>query len=178
MLAALVAVIGFPELAFPHPATNEAIWLADAEWPVLLLEVAAAVAAYFLFRGSRGALIRAGVGVFLLGAALGLVLGLLFFGNTSNDRFAPLLVFPPVLGLAGLVGIVVAIAAGGAHRAELLRGGGYGLAFAVVFGVWILTRGARAWLLAPYGLDVILLMGVFGVGMVVFLTNPNLRARG
>lgn len=178
MLAALVAVIGFPQLAFPHPATNEAIWLADAEWPVLLLEVAAAVAAYFLFRGSRGALIRSGVGVFLFGAALALVLGLLVFGNTSNDRFAPLLVFPPILGLAGLVGIVVAIAAGVSHRAELLRGAGYGLAFAVVFGVWILTRGAKEWLLAPYGLDIILLMGVLGVGMVVFLTSPNLRVRG
>lgn len=175
VLIAMLAVLSFPNLAFPHPMTNDAIGLSDAEWPLLLLEVAGAVTVYAVFRGWRGAVIRAGVGVFLFGAAISLVVGLLVFGNASNDRFAPLLLFPPVFGLVGLAGIVVAVAAGVQFRRDLVRGAGYGLAFAFAFGSWSLVRGARAWLLAPYGFDLILLIGVLGVGLVVLGTSPNLK---
>lgn len=178
VLIALGAVLLFPSVVFPHPGTNDAIAIADAEWPLMLLEVVGAVAAYAIFRGWRGAFIRSGIGVFLFGAGVSLVVGLLVFGNLSNDRFAPLLFFPPVFGLLGLVGIVVAVASGVQFRGELLRGAGYGLAFAVVFGAFTLRRGAADWLLAPYGFDLILLIGILGVGIVVFGLSSNLKQSG
>lgn len=163
---------------FPHPGPNDAIILADLEWPVLLVTLGGAVVAYVAFRGDIGALIRAGVGVLLVGAAIVLVTGLLVFGSTSNDRFAPLLFFPPVILLVGIAGIVVAVAAGsGRHRWWLLRGAGYGAALAAFFGAWTLTRGARDWLLAPYGFDAFVLLAVLGVGIVVLGTSPNVRRR-
>jgi hypothetical protein len=167
--------MAFPLSVFPHPSTNDAIGLADAEWPLLLVEIAGAVVAYVVFRGERGALIRAGIGVLLLGGAIVLVVGLLAFGNLSNDRFAPLLFFPPVIGLAGLAGLVVAVAAGFRYRDWLLRGARYGLGLALGFAGWTLVRGARAWLQAPYGFDLLLLLGVFGVGIVVLGTSPNVK---
>lgn len=167
--------MAFPLFVFPHPKTNDAIGLADAEWPLFLLELAGAVVAYVVFRGKVGALIRVAIGVLLLGAAISLVVGLLVFGNLSDDRFGPLLFFPPVLCLVGLAGLVVGIAAGHMYRSWLLRGAGYGIGFAFFFGAWTLVRGARAWLLAPYGFDLLLLIGVLGVGAVVLGTSPNVR---
>ena len=174
----MVAVLLFPGIVFPHPGTNDAIAIADAEWPLMLLEVAGAVAAYAIFRGWRGAVIRAGIGVFLFGSGISLVVALVVFGNLNNDRFAPLLFFAPVFGLLGLVGIVVAVASGVQFRGELLRGAGYGLAFAVAFGAFTLRRGAGDWLLAPYGFDLILLIGILGIGLVVLGTSPNLKRLG
>ena len=168
--------MAFPGLAFPRPGTNDAIWLGDVEWPLILVEVGGAVAIYAAFGGWRGAVIRAGVGVLLFGSALALVAALLVFGNFSNDRFAPLLIFPPIFGLVGLAGVIVAIAAGIQYRSELLLGAGYGFVFALFFGIWTFTRGARAWLLAPYGFDLMLLIGVLAVGLVVLGTSPNLRS--
>lgn len=176
VLVAFVAVLAFPGAVFPHPGTNDAIGLADAEWPLLLLEVVGALIAYVVFGGWRGVVIRAGVGVLLFGAAISLVVGLLVFGNVSNDRFAPLLFFPPVFGLVGLVGMIVAVVTGAQFRSELVQGAGRGLAGAFAFGAWTLTRGARAWLLAPYGFDLMLLLGVLGVGIVVLGTSPNLKS--
>lgn len=152
--------------------------LANAEWPILLLEVVGAIVVYVVFPGALGTLVRAAVGVLLVGAAIALIVGLLVFGNMSNDRFGPLLVFPPVLGLVGLVGIVVAVALGAQHRSQLVRGAGYGLAMAFGFGAWTLVRGARDWLLAPYGLDLLLLLAVLGAGLVMFLMSPRMNPRG
>ena len=178
LLAALVAVLAFPGLVFPHPGTNDAIGLADAEWPLVGLEVAGAIFVYARFQGAVGTRLRAGVGALLLGAAIALVVGLIVFGNLSNDRFAALLVFPPVLAFIGLAGIGIAAAAGIQHRPELLRGTAYGLAFAVGFGAWTLVRGARAWLLAPYGFDLLLLLAVLGAGLVLFLISPRANPGG
>ncbi len=164
--------MAFPGIVFPNPHTNDAIGLADAEWPLILLDVVGAVAAYVVFRGERGAMVRAALGVFLVGAAASLVVGLFVFGNLSDDRYGPLLVFPPIIGLVGLIGIVVAVAAGSRHRLQLVRGAYYGAAVAVGFGGWTLVRGARAWLLAPYGFDLFLLILVLGVGLVYLATNP------
>lgn len=121
VLIAILAVMAFPLAAFPHPGTNEAIGLADAEWPLLLAEVAAVVVVYFTVRGEGGAIVRSSIGVFLFGAAIVLVVGLIVFGNLSDDRFAPLLFFPPLLGLLGLVGIVVSVAA--QHRSTAAASG-------------------------------------------------------
>ena len=176
VLIAVLVLMFIPLWFFPHPGTNDAIILSDLEWPVLLLTLAGAVAAYAVFQGDVGTLIRAAIGVFLLVAALSLVVGLLFFGNLSNDRFAPLLFFPPVIGLVGIVGIVVAVAAAsGRYRWWLLRGVFYGLGLAGFFAAWTLTRGARAWLLAHYGFDLVLMLAVLGTGIVVLGTSPNTR---
>lgn len=170
-----MAVLAFPFVVFPRPGVNDAIWLGDAEWPLLLLEIAGAVVAYAAFRDWRGAIVRAGIGVFLFGAAVALALGLLVFGNLSDDRFAPLLFFPPVLALAGLAGIVVAIAAGARHRAQLRLGAFFGVAFAFAYGAWTLVRGANAWLHAPYGFDLMLLIFVLGAGLVILGISPNVK---
>ena len=174
VLIAVLAVMAFPLIVFPHPRTNDAIALADLELPLLLIEVVLAIVAYVVFKGERGALIGAGLGVYLFASAIALVVGLFAFGNLSNDRFAPLLFIPPVLAVVGLAGAVVAITAGHLYRAALWRGAGYGVALALGFGAWTLVRGARAWLEAPYGFDLLLLLGILGVGVVVLGTSPNI----
>ena len=83
----------FPGLVFPHPGVSDAIALSDAEWPVLLVVVAGASTAFAVFRGEPGVVVRAALGVFLLGVAAVLVLDLILFGNLSNDRFGPLILF-------------------------------------------------------------------------------------
>jgi hypothetical protein len=176
VLLAICAVVAFPLAVFPHPRINDAIWLADLLWPLLLVEIGAAAVVYAVFRGERGAVIRMGLGVLLVGSALTLVVSLFVFGNLSNDRFAPLVFFPPVLAITGIAGIVVAVAAGVRRRRELIVGVYYGLALAFFFAAWTLTRGARAWLQAPYGFDLLLLLLVLGVGMVVLGTSPNVWA--
>ena len=62
---------------------------------------------------------------------------------------------------------MVGITLSGMRRPELLRGAAYGLAAAVVVGAWILLRGSRDWLLAPYGFDILLLILVIGAGIVL-----------
>ena len=175
LFVALVAVLAFPSMLFAHPGTNDAIVVADAEWPLLLLVLGGAVVVYVVFRGEGGAVVRVALGTFLTGAAVALVVGLLTFGNTSNDRFAPLIFFPPVIALVGLAGIVVAVAAHSRQREELIRGAFYGLALAVFFGAILLIRGARDWLLAPYGFDFFLLMLVLGAVLIMVGAGPRVR---
>lgn len=177
LLVAVVAVLAFPSFAFPSPGTNDSIGLADAEWPLLLLVLGGAVVVYGVFRGEGGAVVRIAVGSFLFGVAVALVIGLLTFGNMSNDRFGPLLFFPPVIALVGLIGIVVAVAAHHRQKAELIRGAFYGFALAVFFGAVLLTRGARDWLLAPYGFDLFLLMLLLGAILIMAGVGPSVRSR-
>jgi hypothetical protein len=169
---AIVVLWVFPRALFPSPDTNDAIGLANAEWPLILIIIAGASTAYVR---SRGALIRTALGVFLVGAASGLVVGLIVFGNLSNDRFAPLLLFAPVFALLGLVGLVVAIATSGHRKVELLWGALYGLAAAAVFITWTLARGSRDWLLAPYGFDILALIPVLGGALVLLGIGPTVR---
>jgi uncharacterized membrane protein len=177
LLVGVVAVLAFPSVAFPSPGTNDSIGLADAELPLLLVVLGGAVVVYVVFRGEGGAVVRIAVGSFLLGVAVALVIGLFAFGNTSNDRFGALLLFPPVIGLVGLVGIVVAVAAHHRQRMELIRGAFYGFALAVFFGAVLLARGARAWLLAPYGFDLFLLMLLLGAILIMAGVGPSVRSR-
>ncbi|HSP09986.1 MAG TPA: hypothetical protein VLU92_10370 [Candidatus Dormibacteraeota bacterium] len=167
LVTAIVALWLLPTVAFPNPRTNDAIALSDLEWLLILLVVAGTAAALAAFRGAVAALVRAALGVFLIGAALSLVVGLMVFGNLSNDRFGPLLFFPPIFALLGLVSLVVGVGAGGPHKQELLVGAGYGLMAAVGFGAWTLARGSRDWLLAPYGFDIIALILILGAVLVL-----------
>jgi hypothetical protein len=161
----------FPPVLFPHPAANEAIALSDLEWLVLLVGLAGLVIA--LVRLPRtAAAIRIGLGIFMLGSAASLVIGLFVFGNFQDDRFLPLLFLPFPIGGAGLVALVAGMALGPTPRAQLARGAVYGAVAAAFVGTWILLRGARDWLLAPYGFDVLLLIIVVGAAIVV-LNRPQ-----
>ena len=175
ILLALAWLWVFPGLMFPQPNTNDAIGLADAEWLLLLGIVGGAVGAIAVFHGARGTAVRTALGVFLLGSAAALVVGLLVFGNTSDDRFGQLIYFPPVIALVGLIGLVVGVAASGAHKSELFRGALYGLAAAVIIAVWVLIRGARDWLLAPYGFDILAAILILGGALVMLVASPFVR---
>jgi hypothetical protein len=179
--AVLIAVLAllwvFPIVLFSHPETNEAIWLSNLEMLLLLAELAGLVAV-LVIRREHATVMRIALGIFLLGVAADFVIGLVAFGNMSNDRFLPLLFFPVPFGLAGLVTLVVGLALGGMRRPELLRGAGYGLGAAGVVGAWILLRGSRDWLLAPYGFDILVLILVIGAGVVVLSGNVRKPAAG
>lgn len=176
ILLALAWLWVFPGLMFSQPNTNDAIGLADAEWLLLLGTIGGAVVAFVVVRGARGTTVRAGLGVFLLGAAAALVLGLVVFGNASNDRFGQLIFFPPVIAAVGLAGIVVAVVTGGGRRRELARGAAYGVVAAVVVALWVLARGSRDWLLAPYGFDILAAILVLSGALVMLAASPFVRA--
>ena len=164
VLAVLLAALwAFPPIVFANPATNEAIWLANLEFVLLLLGLIGLVVAVV-----RGGLQRAAVcvelGVFVIGSAAALFLGFLVFGNNSNDRFLPLIVLPPLIALPGVVVVVIGLVLPG-NRGALARPAASGLAAAIVVALWVLLRGSRDWLLAPYGFDEIALIVVLGVAL-------------
>jgi hypothetical protein len=172
---ALVGLWLLPSLLFPRPGTNDAIVLSDLELPLVLLEIAGVACALALIRGPSATLVRLALGVFLLGVAVDLVIGFVVFGNLSNDRFGALLLLPVPIGVTGLVALVVGVATGASARRDIARGVVNGLGAAVVVGVWTQVRGARDWLLAPYGLDIVLLVLVLGVALAVLPGADRVR---
>jgi hypothetical protein len=170
IVAGIVLLWVFPIVVFPHPSTNEAIELSNLEWLVLLAGLAGTV--LLLIRLPRPAsAVRIGLGIFLLGVAAALVIGLFVFGNFSDDRFLPLLFLPFPIGGAGVVALAVGLALS-PPRAQLLQGAIFGVGAAVFVCTWILVRGSRDWLLAPYGFDVLVLVLVVGAAIVV-LSRPG-----
>jgi hypothetical protein len=165
LVAAAVVLWFFPLVLFPHPATNDAIALSNLEWLVVLAGLAGVVVA--LIRLPRAAsATRIGLGMFLLGAAAAFVIGLFAFGNFQDDRYLPLLFFPFPTGGAGVVALAVGLALS-PRRAQLLQGAIVGVVAAAFVCGWILERGARDWLLAPYGFDVVVLIVVVGAAVVM-----------
>jgi 4-amino-4-deoxy-L-arabinose transferase-like glycosyltransferase len=162
-------------MLFSNPAINEANELAAWSAPLLLVVPLAAVVSLFLFRRRRPAAVPIGLGVYLLGVVAAMVLGLSVFGNFSNDQFLPLVLFPYPAGLAGLVTLVSAVATTRPLWPQLRRGALSGLIAAVVVGAWILLRGARDWLVAPYGFDIALLIIVLAAGVVASVLVPRTR---
>lgn len=168
--AAIVLLWVFPIIVFPHPSTNEAIELSNLELLVLLAGLAGVVV--LLIRLPRAAsAVRIGLGIFLLGVAAALVIGLFVFGNFSDDRFLPLLFLPFPIGGAGVVALAVGLALS-PRRAQLLQGAIFGVVAAVFVGIWIFVRGSRDWLQAPYGFDELVLVLVVGAAIVV-LSRPG-----
>jgi hypothetical protein len=165
-VVSIVVLWVFPMVLFPQPSTNEAIELSNLEWLVLLAGLAGLVVVLIRLPRSATAA-RIGLGIFLLGAAAALVIGLLVFGNLQDDRFLPLLVLPVPIGGAGVAALAVGLALSPPRRAQVLQGVIFGLAAAVFAGAWILLRGSRDWLLAPYGFDVLVLLPVVGSAIVV-----------
>lgn len=174
LVAAAVLLWAFPIVLFPHPSTNEAIELSSLEWLVLGAGLAGLVV--LLIRLPRPAsAIRIGLGIFSLGVAAAFVIGLFVFGNFQDDRFLPLLFLPFPIGGAGVVALAVGLALS-PRRAQLLQGAIFGVVAAVFVCIWILVRGSRDWLQAPYGFDVLVLILVVGAAIVVL--SPPSRVDG
>jgi hypothetical protein len=165
----------FPIVLFPHPGTNDTIELSSLELLVLLVVLLALAIALAVVRGPGATAVRVGLGVYLLGVAADFILGVATFGNLSNDRFLPLLFLPFPLGLAGLISLGIGAALSGGALQNLLRGLAFGAAGTVMVGVWTLLRGARDWLLAPYGFDITLLIVVVGAAVLLLGSATSSR---
>ena len=104
------------------------------------------------------------------------MIGELVFGNTTNDRFLPLLFLPFPIAAPGLLALVLGLTVKRPNRSTLVRGALYGLAGAAFVCVWMLIRGARDWLLAPYGFDITVLIPL--VGAAVGVAGRQVRRAG
>lgn len=167
----MVALWLFPLVVFPNPRTNDAIWLANLDLLVLLVGAVGVVVA-IIRGGQRRAAVCVELGVYLVGVAAAFLLGFAVFGNNSDDRFLPLLFLPPFIAAPGLLLVVVGLLLRGDRR-ELLGDAAYGAVAAGVLAAWVLVRGARDWLLAPYGFDEVAVIIVIGVAARTF--RPALR---
>jgi len=161
-----------PPLAFPSPGANDAIVLADLSVPlvgvILLASIAALVLGYRRRWSSTGPV---ALGAFLIGVAIAMVIGLVTFGNLSNDRFLALLFLPVLFVPFGIVVLAVGLtvrSTGHARRGLVIGGVATALLIA-----WVLARGAREWLLAPYGFDVLLLIALESA--VVYVAGATWR---
>jgi uncharacterized RDD family membrane protein YckC len=158
--AGLVVVLWiFPSVVFAHPGVNDAIALTELELPVVGATLLTGFVALWLARerqlAASGSL---AIGLYLLGVAAVFVLLLVTVGNFSNDRFASLLFLPFVFAPAGAGTLAIALAVPGLRRSDLASAtitAGFAVAFLAIWGV---ARGARDWLLAPYGFDILLLV--------------------
>ena len=159
---ALAILWAFPPVAFPNPGTNDAIWLSNLELALLLLGGFGLTAAV-VRSGPRRAVICAGLGVFVIGSAAALLLGFAVFGNNSNDRFLPLLFLPPLIAGPGFLLILIGLVL--RRDRDLLRAGALGVLAAALVAAWVLLRGSRDWLLAPYGFDEIAVILVLGAAL-------------
>jgi hypothetical protein len=148
-----------PPLAFPSPGANDALALANLSLPlvgaILLASILAVVLGYRRRWASAGPV---ALGAFLIGVAAALLIGLVTFGNMSNDRFLVLLFLPVLFVPFGIVVLAIGLTvrSTGHARHGLVIGG---LATALLV-VWVLARGARDWLHAPYGFDILLLIAL------------------
>jgi hypothetical protein len=165
----------WPTLAFPNPGVNDAMTLADLTLPlvgvILLACIVAPVLGYVRHWPSAASV---ALGTFLIGVAVVFVVGLVTIGNMSNDRFGPLLFLPLPFAGVGLVALLIGLSrrTTGTTRSGLVIGG---IATALLL-TWMLARGAREWLLAPYGFDVVLLIALGSA--VVFLLGVTWRQSG
>lgn len=161
VLAAGVALWIFPAIFFPAPGANDAPILWNLPLPVAGLTLIGSFVA--VARGRQIGDSMAGsvaLGVYLIGVAAAFVIGLLVFANLSNDRYWPFLLSPVVFGPAGIGVLGIAVAGKHVSRTELISGTVTGVIATVALVFWLLARGARDWLLAPYGFDVCLLIAL------------------
>jgi hypothetical protein len=161
-----------PPLAFPSPGANDAILLADLSLPLVGAILVASIVALIL--GYRRGWPSAGpvaLGTFLIGVAAALLTGLVTFGNMSNDRFLVLLLLPVLFVPFGVVVLTVGLTVRSSGQAR--RGLAIGGPATAVLIAWVLARGARDWLLAPYGFDVLLLIALESV--VVYIAGASWR---
>jgi hypothetical protein len=177
-VAVLIVALGmasglwlWPALAFPNPGVNDAMTLADLTLPVVgvtLLACIVAVVLGYVRRWPYAAPVA--LGTFLIGVALAFVIDLLTIGNMSNDRFMPLLFLPIPFAAVGMVVLALGLSRRKAGIPIGLTIGGIATLFLLA---WLVARGSRDWLLAPYGFDVLLLI-LLG-SAVVFLLGMTWR---
>ncbi|HET7337932.1 MAG TPA: hypothetical protein VFK22_00170 [Candidatus Dormibacteraeota bacterium] len=161
VLAAGVALWVFPALFFPAPGANDAPILWNLPLPVVGLTLVGSLVAAARSR-QRGDSKTGSIalGVYLIGVAAAFVIGLVVFANLSNDRYWPFLLSPVVFGSAGIAVLAVAVAGQRPSSSELIGGAVIGAMATVALVLWMLARGARDWLLAPYGFDICLLIAL------------------
>lgn len=159
-VAVAVALWVFPGVAFPAPGPNDAPILWSLPMPVVGLTLAASFAVVVRDASRKLPITRSvALGTLFIGVAIAFVIGLIVgVANLQNDRFWPFLLSPVVFGIAGVALLAVGVAGRRATRSEAMSGVVIGSLAALFVMAWILARGSRDWLLAPYGFDVCLLI--------------------
>ncbi len=159
-VATAVALWVFPGLMFPAPGPNDAPILWNLPMPVVALTLAGCAAVVVRDAARKRPITRSvALGTFLVGVAIAFVIGLIAgVADLQNDRFWPFLLSPVVFGIAGVVLLGLGVTGRRATRSESLSGAVIGSLAALFLVAWILARGSRDWLLAPYGFDVCLLI--------------------
>jgi hypothetical protein len=174
MVAAVaVALWIFPAVVFPAPAANDAMVLANLTLPVVAIELLGgtglAAAGAARQRNGGGAV---AMGTFFAGVAVAFGIALVAVGNMSDDRFMPLLFLPVPFVVFGIAIFAIGFARGGAG--ELVFGVTAGAVAAALLLGWLLIRGSRDWLLAPYGFDVFMLIAL-EAGLSYWLGSRRMR---
>lgn len=171
-LAIAVGLWFFPSVLFPKPGVNEAMVLADLTLPLVGVVLLADIVLVLIGNG-RGWSTAAplALGIYLLGVVLAFVVGSNSFANMAEDRFDPLFYLPGLFLVAGIVVLIVGLRRRieGSARAGMIIGG---VASALLV-VWMVVRGPRDWLWAPYGFDILLLIAFASV--VVYVAGAAWR---
>lgn len=171
-LAVAGALWFFPSIVFPKPGINEAMVLADLPLPLMGVVLLADIVLVLIGNG-RGWSTAAplALGVYLLGVVLAFVVGSNSFANMAEDRFDPLFYLPGLFLMAGIVVLIVGLRRRieGSARAGMIIGG---VASALLV-AWMVLRGPRDWLRAPYGFDILLLIAFASV--VVYIAGAVWR---
>ena len=159
-VAFAVALWVLPGAMFPAPGANDAPILWSLPMPVVALTLAASIAVVARDASRKQPITRSvALGTLFIGVAIAFVIGLIAgVANLQNDRFWPFLLSPVVFGIFGVMLLAVGVAGRRTTRAETVSGAVIGSLAALFLVAWILARGSRDWLLAPYGFDVCLLI--------------------
>lgn len=169
----LVANWALPGVLFPNPGVNDAIWLSTLSFLVFLLPLGLALGSLAFSQRWPGVPIS--LGAYLVGVAGAFGLGLLTFARLDDDRFLVFLIAPALAAAVGALVLVVGIA--NRRDSGVLLGIVRGGVFAVFTAAWLEIRGARSWLLAPYGLEVMVFIAVAAVlVLLVAADRPRSRA--
>jgi dipeptide/tripeptide permease len=162
----------FPSIVFPKPGVNDAILLADLTLPLVGMVLLADIVLVLIGNGRRWSTAAPlALGIYLLGVVLAFVVGSNSFANMAEDRFDPLFYLPGLFLIAGIVVLIVGLRRRieGSARAGMIIGG---MASALLV-VWMVVRGPRDWLRAPYGFDILLLIAFASV--VVYVAGAAWR---
>lgn len=170
VLLVLAGLWIFPSVMFPNPGANDAPILWTAPMPIVGLTLLGSLAAVIVDRvKGKSATASIALGTYMVGVAVVFLISLVTFANLSNDRYWPFLLTPVVFVPAGIALILIGLVGRSVSSSEIARGLGVAVAATVFLLVWMLARGSRDWLLAPYGFDICLLISLEAA--IVFLVG-------